>query len=281
MPLLSTSTLTAPGSHPEKFFLFLHGILGRGSNWRSIARRLVQARPELGAVLVDLRGHGDSRGFAPPHSLKAAARDLEELAVTLPGPVRGILGHSFGGKVALTFASTATRAASLEELWIIDSPPSARPEPKGRDSAAEVLQMVESLSFPVASRDAFVQAMRERGAGETVARWLALNLIPTDGGFTLTLELDVVRALLEDHYRTDLWPVVEDFWGKGHLHLVIGGNSTIFEADDRARSEKVAGRKENVFRHTISGAGHWVHADAPEALLALLTGADQGSAGSY
>src|SRR5690606_41911913 len=43
-----------------RWMLFLHGILGRRSNWRSFSRRWVAARPGWGAVLVDLRGHGDS-----------------------------------------------------------------------------------------------------------------------------------------------------------------------------------------------------------------------------
>lgn len=275
MPLPAYSVLTSSGANPSAYWLFLHGILGRGSNWRSIARRLVNERPELGAVLIDLRAHGDSRGFPPPHTLRAAAGDLEALADALPGPIRGILGHSFGGKVALTYAER--HAETLDEVWIIDSPPSARPEPAGPDSPGEVLAKLESIDFPVPTRDAFVQELRARDAGETLARWLALNLAAGESGLSLTLELSPVRALLDDHYRTDLWPMIEGWGAKGHLHLVIGGKSTIFDREERLRAESVAERHPNVSCHTIPNAGHWVHAEAPDALLALLVGSSRSS----
>ena len=45
---LATTHLSAPGiDQPEGWFLFLHGILGRRLNWRGIARRFVESRPEL------------------------------------------------------------------------------------------------------------------------------------------------------------------------------------------------------------------------------------------
>ena len=46
---------------PKHWIVFLHGVLGRGANWQGFARKLVTARPELGALLVDLRAHGESR----------------------------------------------------------------------------------------------------------------------------------------------------------------------------------------------------------------------------
>src|SRR5690606_11379756 len=89
----------APDAQPERYIVFLHGILGQGNNWRGIARQLVKARPAWGALLVDLRAHGDSRQLPPPDSLAAAADDVARLARTLP--VSAVLGHSFGGKVAV------------------------------------------------------------------------------------------------------------------------------------------------------------------------------------
>src|SRR4051812_24710793 len=61
-PILAHTRVAAPGRTPERWLLVLHGIYGAGRNWGSIARRLVEARPEWGAVLVDLRMHGQSRG---------------------------------------------------------------------------------------------------------------------------------------------------------------------------------------------------------------------------
>ena len=56
--------------------MMLHGIYGRGRNWMSMAREIAAARPEWGALLVDLRLHGDSPAFDPPHTVDAAAADV-------------------------------------------------------------------------------------------------------------------------------------------------------------------------------------------------------------
>ena len=86
---------------------FLHGILGSGANWRTFARRFVEAKPTWRAVLVDLRKHGASQDFPAPHTLVACADDLRALEKSI-GRFDGVLGHSFGGKVALELVAHAS-----------------------------------------------------------------------------------------------------------------------------------------------------------------------------
>src|SRR6185295_11256364 len=117
------------GARPKRVIVFLHGILGRGNNLRTIARRFVELRPEWSAWLVDLRGHGRSPKGTPEPSLEAAARDVVELAPS----VRAIVGHSFGGKIALE-AARIGEIASLEHVVVIDSAPGAREPVRGGDS---------------------------------------------------------------------------------------------------------------------------------------------------
>ena len=57
---LFVSKLTVGERPPQKWLLFLHGILGSGANWRSFARKILEPRPHWGALLVDLRMHGQS-----------------------------------------------------------------------------------------------------------------------------------------------------------------------------------------------------------------------------
>jgi len=56
------------GARPESAIAFMHGILGRGINLRTIAKRFVEARPGWTAWLVDLRGHGRSPKGTPKPS---------------------------------------------------------------------------------------------------------------------------------------------------------------------------------------------------------------------
>src|SRR5436190_14026621 len=92
------------GERPERTIVFLHGMLGRGGNLQTLARRFVQAHPCWTALLVDLRGHGRSPKGMPGASLEAAARDVIQSVCASQAPITAIAGHSFGGKVALEAA---------------------------------------------------------------------------------------------------------------------------------------------------------------------------------
>src|SRR5438045_3529156 len=113
------------GARPERTIVFLHGMLGRGRNLQTVARRFVQDHPGWTALLVDLRGHGQSPKGTPGASLEAAARDVIELAAGNQPPVTAIAGHSFGGKVALEAARLGELAA-LNHVVVIDSTPGSR-----------------------------------------------------------------------------------------------------------------------------------------------------------
>src|SRR5689334_12793661 len=79
------------GDNAERLVLLTHGIYGSGANWRGIARKVHQQRPEWGVVLVDLRGHGRSELGEPPYSVAACAADLRALCDELP--IEVLAGH--------------------------------------------------------------------------------------------------------------------------------------------------------------------------------------------
>jgi pimeloyl-ACP methyl ester carboxylesterase len=272
--LPSAALLTASGVAPtqvERWLVFLHGILGRGNNWRGIARKLVAAHPAWGAALVDLRAHGDSRHLPPPDDLGTAADDVARLVASLPGPLGGILGHSFGGKVAL---ATLGRVR-VPLLFVIDSLPGARPDHRGSEGTVKIARMLAELPERFASRDAFIAYVRERGVDPAVADWLATNLERReDGTARFALELPRIRALLDDYFATDLWPAIDPPPAETRAHLVIGGRSPVFLAEDRARAASLAQRHPDRVRvHVLERADHWVHVDDPAGLLGLLDAA--------
>lgn len=266
---LATSILSPEGAEASRWALFLHGILGSRSNFRSIARAFVNARSGFGAVLVDLRMHGESQALAGPHTLEAAAWDLIEVARTLDGRLTAVVGHSFGGKVALELARLAPEG--IEELWVLDSNPGARPDGRGSESTQRVVTELGSLKRRWASRDAFVDHLAAAGYDRGLGQWLAMNLERIDDGeYELRLDLAAIASLLDDYFARDLWPVFEDPPGTMHAHLVIGTRSTVLDANDRARAEHAASQNDRVHVHTID-AGHWIHVEASDALIRLLT----------
>lgn len=250
--------------------LFLHGILGTRANWRGVARRFVEARPQWGAILVDLREHGDSLGVPGPHTLAGAAMDVIELEKSLGIPIEGALGHSFGGKVVLRWLRD--RGGRPTEAWVIDASPSVSVSRRDSTATAQVLDTLSTLPRRWPSREAFVAAVTDAGQPAGIAQWLAMNLRPTDdGGRTFGPNLTTIRDLIEDYARTDLWAVVESLPEPATLDIVIGEKSTVFSTEDRARVARIGGRDSRVCSHLVPGAGHWVHVDAPDALVSLLT----------
>src|SRR3989449_6026697 len=126
-PVLSHDRVPPSAGAPQRWLVILHGAFGAGRNWGTIARHLAQARPEWGVVLADLRMHGASQGFPPPHTLEAAAADVDVLGRSLRVPFDAALGHSLGGKIALLYA--ARHAAALRQVWLVGATPAPGPPP--------------------------------------------------------------------------------------------------------------------------------------------------------
>jgi esterase len=255
------------GERPEDSIAFLHGILGRGWNLRNIARRLVEARPGWTAWLLDLRGHGESPKGAPSPSLEAAARDVVEFATKVHPPLRAIVGHSFGGKVALEAARIGVK--SLEHVVVIDSMPGARVPFRGGDSALGVMNLIESLSETFASKMEFVRAVTAAGLGRSVAEWLAQSVVREGDHVRFGLDLKEVRGFVMDYFARDLWPVVENPPDELQVHLLIAEQSESFSAADRKRALGIAESNKRVTVDVLPG-GHWLHVDNPKGLLTKL-----------
>jgi pimeloyl-ACP methyl ester carboxylesterase len=244
---------------PARWLLLTHGIYGAGSNWRGIARKLVERRPEWGVVLVDLRQHGRSEAGDPPHTLQAAAEDLRPL---LPD-VAAIAGHSFGGKVVL--AARAFAPPTLLQTWMFDSSPSAR-QPED-SSVLRVLELMERLPRTWVKRDDFVATVTAEGHALALAQWLAMNIVPdAHGTLTLRLDLAAIRALLDSYFETDLWDVAFDPALPGTVEVVIARRSNTLSAADRARLQTAPPH----VHANIVDADHWLHIEAPGAVVDLL-----------
>ena len=270
----SLSAETSRGTSPPRLMLFLHGILGSGANWRTFAKQVVTAQPDWGAVLVDLRLHGESKeGLAPPHTISAAAGDVQELVAMLEASsssrVRGVLGHSFGGKIALELARQ--REGDLDQLFVIDSTPSARPSGRGSESTQHIVDLLADLPTDFADRKAFTAWVEERGVSRPTAMWLAMNVRPVLDTTRFVFRVDVagIRAMLHDYFQVDLWEVLERPAREGmRSHLIVGGRSDIVDASDRERAKRCPHTTLDV----IEDADHWVHVDAPDALRTLVLG---------
>jgi esterase len=262
MPVVQLHSERIDGRSADRVVLFFHGILGSGQNLRTLARRLVEARPELSVWLVDLRGHGQSPKRTPGPSIDACADDVAALAHGVN--VVAAVGHSFGGKVALALAEKMT----LADVVMIDSVPGTREPLRDGDSALAVLQTIASFAPVYPTKAAFIRAIGEKH-GRSIAQWLAISTEETEGGIRFALDLPEIEALLEDYFARDLWPLAEQPPAGTRVHLVIGERSISYSAADRERARAIAAAVPRVTVDVLP-ADHWVHVDDPEGLLRVL-----------
>ena len=241
----------------------------------------------------------------PPHTVEAAAADVLATASALYGgaPPHVLVGHSLGGKVVLEAARQALVSAHAlpSSLWVLDSPLSARrrpPPPSPRPpTTAGILAALRGVRVPVASRDAAAAELSDAGAPPAVAAWLTSSLVPAGGaggaapaassGYVWSFDLAGAASLFESYAATSAWPLLHHPPPGLALHVVVGGASDRWSRAELDRlADAAAGAPEaaeaaaasaggaapgSLTVHTLPGAGHWVHVDAPGGLLDLLT----------
>eukprot|EP00697_Spironema_sp_BW2_P007611 gnl/Spiro4/21937_TR10767_c0_g1_i1.p1 gnl/Spiro4/21937_TR10767_c0_g1~~gnl/Spiro4/21937_TR10767_c0_g1_i1.p1 ORF type:complete len:310 (+),score=4.85 gnl/Spiro4/21937_TR10767_c0_g1_i1:54-983(+) len=289
---LKHDLIHAPQVVPKIWAFFLHGILGQGKNWRAIASSFVRQQPSWGVILPDLRMHGFSQGFSPPHSVATCARDLDELvhhcqaAGTIPGDAKigCALGHSFGGKVALQYAQDF-HTQDLQRVIVVDSSPGPKPFSTDQDrpeldSVPAVLDILDRLTAPgqdgsprvFGSPDLFVQEILNAGLSKPVGQWLAFNLRKPDfsgaahhGPCVFGIDLSAIRVLINDYCSRDLWPFIERSHDIVPISAILGGNSRVVDNETQHRL-----RQAGVSIDIVEGASHWVQADNPRATLNLV-----------
>lgn len=257
------------GSPTGRQALVLHGILGTKTNWRTVIRKVAERVPQWSFVLPDLRNHGDAQGLPGPHTLDAAARDLDAL-----GAFDAVIGHSYGGKVALAWAATTPVAPSL--VVTVDSNPGPRPDRRGAEGTTLLVDALAAMGGAFPTRDAFTAALVAKGFARDLATWVAMNVVARDGAWHLRTDVTAIRAMLDDYFARDLWPVIESPRDNTHVLAIVGGTSNSLDAGDRERLARAAERCARVRVAVVEGAGHWVHVDAPEATVTLLAEALAG-----
>lgn len=247
---------TLRGDGPRAILL-LHGFLGSGRNLNAVARRWSALDPGVRLVLVDLLGHGRSPKLPPGADLATQAEAILELArhLALPGPL-AITGHSLGGRVAL--AAALLDPGAVGEVNLLDISPS----PLLSLPSGPVVSLLLEAPDRAPSRQAMIDWFTARGLSQGLADWLAMNL---EGHGELTWRIDR-RALAEFHQRIaadDLWPAVERRTVR--VRALRGGDSSYVGDADLERLRAAGAEVE-----TLPGTGHFLHADAPDAVVAFL-----------
>lgn len=246
LELASESTGTGPP------LLLLHGLFGSLRNWRSIARALSQTHRVFS---VDLRNHGSSP-WADSMSYPEMAEDVRHLIKREQLDRPAVMGHSMGGKTAMTLA--LLHPEEISRLIVVDIAPIAYAD---RLSVfARGMQQVD-LSTATA-RDEVGRRLSSLIPEPGVVPFLLQNLVMTDGHFDWRINLAAISAAMQT--LSSFPAALQDRRFERPVHVIAGG-----------RSDYVADRAGSAFRpmfpsaqvDVIEQAGHWVHADQQAAFI--------------
>lgn len=235
--------------------VILHGLFGSRRNWRGIARALSANHRVL---CVDLRNHGSSP-WAATMSYPEMAADVRMLIETeqLDRPV--VIGHSMGGKTAMTLALESP--ASVGRLVVVDIAPVSY-----GDRVTPYLEAMRDVDTgSMTQRADAVRQLSERIPDAQTVAFLMQNLVVREEHYDWRLNLPAIAAAV--HTLSGFPPEALLRSYRGPATLIHGSLSDYVRPLDRA---VIAEAFPTLRRVEIEGAGHWVHVDRPAELIAAL-----------
>ncbi|MFW5658782.1 MAG: alpha/beta fold hydrolase [Bacteroidota bacterium] len=229
--------------------VILHGLFGSLDNWRTLGKRFAE-RCEV--YLVDQRNHGRSP-HAEPHSYAAMAEDLLQFLDDRELEQAHIIGHSMGGKTLLQFITQ--HADRVQTAIVADM--AARAYEGGHD---DIIAALQSVDFEAADERKDVdRQLKDAGISVPGIRmFLMKGLIREKDSFRWRFNLD----LIDEQYSELQKPVELDGPYDCKLLMLRGENSAYISDADAFDMQQHFSDANLV---TLEGAGHWLHADAPDA----------------
>ncbi len=250
---------TVSGDPRRQAILFLHGFMGSGADW---AEGILALDERFYCVAPDLPGHGASLEMSPErYTIEGATRALLGLLDDLDIERAALVGYSMGGRLALYLALHHPERCS--GLFLESGSP-------GIESEAE--------------REA-----RRRSDKEKVARLQSGDLEDfLDDWYwqpifaSLARDEDRLRTTIEARLRNDPTELARSLCGMGTGQqpslwselgaLRVPALAVAGELDKKyvAVAHRMGSINPLVRAAVVTGAGHSVRLEAPEAYLALL-----------
>lgn len=229
-----------------KPLIIIHGLFGSADNWRSHAKYFAKTHH---VITVDLRNHGRS-----PHSdennFEVMAEDILTLMNTLALDKVTLLGHSLGGKVAMTFAEQY--ADRLEKLIVVDISPRAY---QGEHTPLMDAMMAIDMAA-MHSRSEVDTALAQTISDKAVRQFLLMNVVPQEQGMAWRINLPALKA----NYKAYMAAVCENISCSLPTLFIYGEHSDYVSDDDKLQISDIF---PNVSFAAVA-AGHWVHAERPQ-----------------
>ncbi|MTD26826.1 esterase [Erwinia sorbitola] len=226
--------------------VLIHGLFGSLDNLGVLARGLKDDRR---LIQIDVRNHGLSpRAQEMDYALMA--QDVLDTLNELEIDRFSVIGHSMGGKIAMSL--TALAPDRVAEIVVIDIAPVAYTT-RHHDNIFTALNAVTEAG--ITTRSDATALMRQTIDEEGVIQFLLKSFHDGEWRFN-------VPVLLACYDKIIGWQPLAT-WDKPVLF--IRGDRSPYVADEYR--DALLTQFPQARAHVIAGAGHWVHAEKPDAVL--------------
>lgn len=239
-------TLTWGDPAAEKTAVLIHGVTSNAQSWVRVGPKL--AEQGYYVVAPNLRGHGQSEKADGHYSLNEMAADLAE---SCPNNPEFVIGHSFGGVMAIT----AEMRGFLNAKYIILEDPVLHFADK--ELPARLLKNDEA-NLP---RDV-------EGIMEANPKW---ERIDAEGKLASlgAINWDHMKQVFSDNAPWDLRPLAAEIGKKKSVWLILPEKSFYVPEDDANALRNALGTDAVV---NIPGTDHSIHRDDLDTFLATING---------
>ncbi len=233
--------------------IILHGLFGMLDNWQRFAKKISE---QYKVILVDQRNHGKSFR-SEEFTYELLAKDCIELLDHLNIRKAHILGHSMGGKTTMQIATSYPER--VESFVVVDIAPKTY-----AGDHQFIFDSVLSIDLEEAKTRKEIDEQLSKSIMEMGVRLFLMKNLKRkkEGGFEWKANFPILKNSYADIMGHSLSATSHS---KGLF--IRGGLSNYILSDDEAI---IKHHFPNASMATIEGAGHWVHADKPEALLEVV-----------
>ncbi|HBV2907093.1 TPA: esterase [Citrobacter freundii] len=243
---LNIRAQSAQNLHNNSPIVLVHGLFGSLDNLGILARDLVA---DHDIIQVDMRNHGLSPR-SPEMNYPAMAQDLLDTLDDRQIEKAIFIGHSMGGKAVM--ALTALAPERVERLVAIDIAP-VNYHVRRHDEIFAAINAVTDAQ--ASSRQQAASVMRQHLQEEGVIQFLLKSFVDGEWRFN-------VPVLWDQYPHIVGWETIPAW---EHPALFIPGGNSPYVTE--AYREQLLAQFPQARAHVIAGAGHWVHAEKPEAVL--------------
>jgi esterase len=239
--------------------VFLHGLFGQGKNWNTIAKGISDVAR---VTLVDLPNHGRSPWTDHFSYPKMADQVAELLRAQGSDDQWAVIGHSMGGKVAMTLA--LLKPQLVERLCVVDISPVPSQE---ISEFATFIRGMQAIDLETLTDRRAADAQLAAYASDPAVRSFLLQNLRRDSsnnGWRWQMNLELLRDHLDDMAA---WPEFKPVPYRGPVLWLAGAKSGYVRRDYAAAMRALFPRVQLV---KIKDAGHWVHSEQPAAFLATI-----------